>query len=172
LSNGGKSVAVSERSSYSLLKSLTSDARRLDEGSRKRQRLIRTWQRRIDHLQVGFSRTDILRALFLADQLFHERPSGERNRLVIFSDMRQDTADLNLETDKTFDAGAALGRTQKKGLIAGLGNVEVYILGVDNAGKSIAYWNRLREYWLEYFKKAEADVQSYTVLRELRDIEP
>jgi hypothetical protein len=48
----------------------------------------------------------------------------------------------------------------------------VYVLGVDNAGRSLAYWNRLRDYWIEYFKKAGAHVESYSVLRELRGIEP
>jgi hypothetical protein len=104
--------------------------------------------------------------------LFHERPSDWRDVLVIFSDMRQDTADLNLETPEKLDAGAALVRTQKKGLIARLGNVEVYVLGVDNAGKPIAYWDRLREYWLAYFKKAGARVESYSVSREFREPRP
>ena len=137
-----------------------------------RQHLIRTWQKRIDHLQAGFSHTDILGALLLADQLFHDRPSGEKDVLVILSDMRQDTADLNLETTETFDARAALAKTEIKGLVARMENVEVYVLGADNAGNPIGYWNRLRGYWIEYFKKAGANVESYSVLRELRAIEP
>ena len=92
--------------------------------------------------------------------------------VVIFSDMRQDTADLNLESPATFDAKAAVVITEKKGLVARLGNVNRYALGVDNAGKPIAYWERLREYWAEYFKKAGANVQSYSILREFRDLEP
>jgi hypothetical protein len=91
--------------------------------------------------------------------------------LVIFSDMRQDTSDLNLETPAKFDARAAIVRTDKKGLIARLGKVEVYVLGVDNAGKPIAYWNLLQEYWIGYFTKAGAHVQSYSVLRELGALE-
>ncbi len=137
-----------------------------------RQQLVRVWQRRVDHLQLGFSHTDILGALLLADQLFHERASGWRDVLVIFSDMRQDTADLDLETPAKFDAKGALDRTEKNGLISRLGSVEVYVLGVDNAGKPIAYWDLLREYWLDYFAKAGSHVQSYSVLREVRELEP
>jgi len=33
-------------------------------------------------------------------------------------------------------------------------------------GKPIAYWHRLREFWLAYFKKAGAFVLNYSVLRE------
>jgi len=137
-----------------------------------RQQLVRNWQRRVEHLQVGFSHTDILGALLLGDQLFHERPIGWRNVLVIFSDMRQDTADLNLETPARLDVGAALGRTENKGLVARLGDVKVYVLGADNAGRPIAYWDRVRDYWLEYFMKAGARVQRYSVLRELRELDP
>ncbi len=86
--------------------------------------------------------------------------------------MRQDTADLNLETPEKLDSKAAVMKTETKGLIARLENVEVYVLGVDNAGKPLAYWNNLRQYWLEYFKKAGANMRSYLVLRELRGIEP
>ena len=32
-------------------------------------------------------------------------------------------------------------------MIARLQNVEVYVLGADNAGKPIGCWNRLREYY-------------------------
>ncbi len=136
-----------------------------------RRQLVSNWRKRIEHVQDGFPHTDILGALLLVDQLFHERPNGWRNVLVVFSDMRQDTADLNLETPETFDAGAAIVRTEKKRLVAGLANVEVYVLGVDNAGKPLAYWDRLREYWREYFTKAGAHVESYSVLREFRGIE-
>jgi len=47
--------------------------------------------------------------------VFHERPNGSRSVLVISSVMRQDTADLNLETPTEFDA-----KREKKRLIARL----------------------------------------------------
>jgi hypothetical protein len=53
-----------------------------------RQQLVRNWHSRAEHLQVGFSHTDILGALMLADQLFHEKLGGWRDVLIIFSDMR------------------------------------------------------------------------------------
>jgi hypothetical protein len=137
-----------------------------------RQELVRLWQRRIGHLQGEFKHTDILGALILADQLFCLRPNGWRNVLVIFSDMRQDTADLNLETLEMFDSKAALARTEKKGLVASLAYVDVYVVGVDNAGKPIAYWDRLRQYWLAFFAAAGAHVHSYSVLREFQMFEP
>jgi hypothetical protein len=38
-----------------------------------RQQLVRNWQYRTEHLQAGFSHTDILGALMLAEQLFRQR---------------------------------------------------------------------------------------------------
>jgi hypothetical protein len=132
-----------------------------------RQQLARLWQKRIEHLQSGFTHTDILGALLLADQLFHERPNGWRQVLVIFSDMRQNTADLDLETPGKFHSKAALVRIDKKGLIADLANVDVYVLGVDDAGRRIEYWRLLRDFWLGYFAKAGARLESYSPLRRL-----
>jgi hypothetical protein len=136
-----------------------------------RRQLINNWQKRIEHLQGGFKHTDILGALLLAGQFFHERPSGERNMIVILSDMRQNTADLNLETPDKIDARAALMKTETKGLIAKLPNVEVHVMGVDNAGKPISYWNQLRDYWLGYLTKAGAHVESYSVMHDFQNIE-
>jgi len=137
-----------------------------------RRHLVRIWRRRIEHLQGAFSHTDVFGALLLADQLFQERASGWRNVLVILSDMRQDTADLSLETPSEFDVKSALVKTEMKGWIARLGSVQVYVLGVDNAGKPIAYWWQLREYWIDYFNSAGAHVESYSVLREFRNLRP
>lgn len=131
-----------------------------------RQQLVHTWQRRIENVHGRFQHTDIFGALFLAEQLFRARPSGWRNVLVIFSDMRQDTTDLNLESPAKFNAKAALTRTERKGLIAVLENDEVYVLGVDNAGEAITYWDQLRKFWLEYFQEAQANVECYSVLRQ------
>jgi hypothetical protein len=135
-----------------------------------RQELVRLWQRRIEHLPGGFKHTDILGALLLADQLFHERPKGWRNVLVIFSDMRQETNNLNLETPVRLDSKAAVVRSEKRRLIARLENIDVYVLGVDNAGRPIEYWGRLRNFWLGYFARAGANVQSYSILRGLRQL--
>jgi hypothetical protein len=128
-----------------------------------------SWQKRIGHLQGG-SRARISSTLsFLqASYSTKSRTSGE-NVLVIFSDMLHDTAEINMETPDQFDARASLRRTEANRLIARLENVEVDVLGVDNASRRTVYWDRLRGYWFEYFAKAGAHVESYSVLRELRD---
>jgi hypothetical protein len=136
------------------------------------QQLVHAWQSRVDHLQRGFLHTDVLGALLLADQLFHESSNGHRNVLVILSDMRQNTNDLNLETPATLSVPSALAKAEGKGMIANLGNVEVHVLGVDNARKPVPYWKNLQEFWLAYFRKAGASLHNYTVLRGTPSLEP
>jgi hypothetical protein len=87
--------------------------------------------------------------------------------LVIFSDMRQDTAALDLEHPRIVSASLAMSRTEKDRLLPDLRGVEVHVLGVDGAGNDIAYWQTLRDFWSVYFKKAGANLKTYTVLREL-----
>ena len=131
-----------------------------------RTEIVRAWQTKTAHLTPQYGFTDILGALVLTGQLF-EIDAHSPKILIIFSDMRHHTGDLNLETSAEFNAQAALVRTKQHGLTANLRNVDVYVLGADNAGKPTAYWGRLREYWLEYLVKAGCQVRSYSVLREL-----
>ena len=53
-----------------------------------------------------------------------------------------------------------------KSLVASLKDVRVYALGVDGAGKNLACWNSLHEYWSEYFQRSGAQLMGYSVLRE------
>jgi hypothetical protein len=83
-------------------------------------------------LKVGFGQTDILGALLLAEHLFHERLTDQRV-LIVFSDMRQDTMALDLESPDRLDTKTILGKTDRKRLMAELGKVEVYILAARGA---------------------------------------
>ena len=53
-------------------------------------------------------------------------------------------------------ASQAIGVTDHARLIAKLNGVDVYVVGVDAATKSLAYWQSLRDFWTEYFKRAGA----------------
>ncbi|PYU64741.1 MAG: hypothetical protein DMG49_25820, partial [Acidobacteria bacterium] len=131
-----------------------------------RGRLAITFRERAKNLSPTSPKTDILGALLVAADLF--RPSsGRRDVLFIFSDMRQDTLTLDLEHPKVVSASLAMGKAERERLLPDLHGVEVYVLGVDGAGKDIAYWQTLRDFWTAYFKKTGADLKTYTVLREL-----
>ncbi len=129
-----------------------------------RRELLQAWQRRREHLEFDFRHTDILGALVLAEQLFGQMPEGGRNVLVVFSDMRQNTADLNFETSNHIAVRAAVAKTERLGLMANLNEVEVHVLGADNAGRRMNYWTQLRQFWLAYFAKTGARVAEYSAL--------
>jgi len=130
-----------------------------------RRTLIQAWVARTRKLDPQFMHTDIFGALLLASQIFQNSPKG-REVLVIFSDMRENAGNLNFERSKGRDVHLSPAQIAKGRLIPQLQNVEVYVLGADNAGKSMAYWTALRQFWSEYFQSAGASVKAYTVLRE------
>jgi hypothetical protein len=122
------------------------------------QRLASSSQHSIPH-------TDVLGALILAADILGRLPG--RKTLVVFSDMRQSTDELDLERSKTGPNSSALSVVEKLGLIAKLQTVDVYVVGVDGAGKSLPYWNRLRTFWESYFQNGGADLRRYSAVRDL-----
>jgi hypothetical protein len=134
--------------------------------SAARRQLVSAWQGRSAHLIPNASRTDILGALLVTGQLFQERSGGGRKVLVIYSDMRQATPALNLETPAAVPVNSALIKVGKASPVPDLEHVEVYALGVDAAGKEPAHWDSLRQFWANYFQMVSASLRSYSTLRE------
>jgi hypothetical protein len=130
------------------------------------RQLAALWQRRSAQLKPNFKYTDILGALLAANQLFDESPKASRRILVVFSDMRHNTPDLDLESLRSVP-GLTTFEEKSKLPIAELRGVEVYSLGADGAGKSIAYWQTLKAFWAEYFQRSGATLRGYLVLRDL-----
>ena len=126
-----------------------------------RWQLVNTWKSRSRNLQPIFPRTDIIGALMLSNQMFEEQTAYKA--LIIFSDMRNDTADLDLASPTSIEPYAAL--LKAKTPLTGLQGAEVFLLGVDNFGKTITYWENLRTFWQGYFHNSKADLLRYTGLR-------
>jgi cell division protein FtsB len=131
-----------------------------------RQQLVAAWQKRSQAFIANFSQTDLLGALVMASQIFEPR-EGRRNVLVILSDMRHETRSLNLAKFSVVPVQPTLDRAAQASLIGDLKGIQVYVLGVDAAGKSVGYWDSLRDFWLAYFEKAGAKVRAYSMLRDL-----
>lgn len=130
-----------------------------------RTQLLNAWQERAKPLQASSPHTDILGACLVASELFRQAPKG-RNVLVVFSDMREESAALNLERPALVPVSSALAKIEKRQLIADLKGVEVWVLGVDGAGKDLAHWQSLRDFWTAYFQKSGAMLKTYSVLRD------
>jgi hypothetical protein len=135
-----------------------------------RNQLALAWRKRTGHLEQGFRRTDLLGALLLAGQLFQQLPPGRRNMLVILSDMRQNTSDLNLEMHTAIVTDMFFAKIKDKRLVADLRGIEVYVLGADNAGRDVSYWSRLHEFWCQYFHETGGRLERYSTLRNADDL--
>jgi hypothetical protein len=83
---------------------------------------------------------------------------------VIFSDMRQSTPCLDLESTKVVPTFSSVGN--RCGEPATLDKVQTYVVGADGAGKPTGYWQSLKKFWQAYFQNARADLLTYTVLRD------
>ena len=90
--------------------------------------------------------------------------------LVLFSDMRNSTSELNLERFQVL--AQAQGAGLPPGIVhADLRNVEVYALGVDGANRSAVYWQDLRQFWVGYLAGSGARVKSFSVLRDVPEFQ-
>ncbi len=78
---------------------------------------------------------------------------------------------LNLERPALVPV-SALAKIEKRKLVADLKGVEVYVLGVDGAGKDLAHWQSLRDFWTAYFQKSGAILKTYSVLRDPPNLGP
>lgn len=80
--------------------------------------------------------------------------------------MRENAGNLKPESLRPCDAHFTIAKFAKGRLLPNLKGVEVYVLGADNAGKSMAYWAALHDFWSQYFQSVGATLKAYTVLRE------
>jgi hypothetical protein len=130
-----------------------------------RAELERVWRARAARLAPSARGTDILGALQLVHELFSSEPGrGGRNVLVIFSDMRNATPTLNLETPHLEDVNSMLKKLERHAEIADLTGVTVYVVGANGGGKNIRDWQAIKEFWIAYFGRAGARCGGYSTL--------
>jgi hypothetical protein len=93
-------------------------------------------------LAPTFPATDILGALRLTSQIFALEQATNRRVLVLFSDMRNHTSELNLETKKGLTVGVeASGLTGRQDY--DLKGVEVFAIGVEQPAMPTDAWQQL-----------------------------
>jgi hypothetical protein len=109
---------------------------------------------------------NIALTVLLAAQIFVQNSGAEDKVLIVYSDMRHSAPNLNLELRNVVPSFSLVnnGGTLP---VADLTAAQVFVRGVDGAGKTITYWKSLRQFWIGYFKRAKAVLRSYSVLREV-----
>lgn len=135
------------------------------------QALSAAWKKRIENLEPTFRQTDLLGALTFAAESF-ARSDAARKRLIIFSDMRQYTAELDLEKPKVIDVRKSLKQVELQGGFAPLRGVEIYVFGAGAHGrdKGTAYWIGLKTFWVEYFRRSGATLRIFSTTREMEEL--
>ena len=120
--------------------------------AREKLVLLKQWQKL--NLKATAKATDILGALFLSAHSMAD--VKEAKVLVVFSDMRNYSPVLDIETPGRIGVTSALAKVEKAGAIPDLKGVRVLCLGVHGAGKTPFYWQGLKEFWQQFFQKAGA----------------
>ena len=117
----------------------------------KKQKLIllREWRKIKQTLKADAVATDICSALYLAASLLP--PSSPDKVIIVLSDMRQATSELDLESPEVIDVNAALQKAKDQDLIPELGGVKAVCLGVSSA-KSVKYAKSLKNFWLRFLR--------------------
>jgi hypothetical protein len=100
-----------------------------------------------------------------------QRPQFEQSRvLVIYSDMRNNMSELNLESSPLLARHRVIN--QYLLYVSRLRRVYVYVRGADAAEKSIEYWQALHEFWTSYFDSIGATVCNYSAFRDVVPLAP
>ncbi|EFK10017.1 conserved hypothetical protein [delta proteobacterium NaphS2] len=129
--------------------------------AREKLRLLNKWKN-LD-LKPTAKKTDILGAANLAAILFSDRPG--KKHLIFFSDMRQCTREMDIETPNQIDCKKALATVTQKGLVPDMQGIQVICLGVHSAKKTPVYWRNLKQFWAAFFHQANAKLVTFTMER-------
>jgi len=127
-----------------------------------RAALLRKWREYSQGLRPIYPQTDIVGGLMVASQVFADQSKTSHKVLVIFSDMKNDTEDLTLDSLLRTPRAAA-GNAP---VIVDLKGVEVQVFGADAGHLSTAQWIWLQNYWSAYLKHAGATLRTYSALRQ------
>jgi hypothetical protein len=125
-----------------------------------RNELVQVWKVRSSKLEPCYRRTDIVGALLLAAQMFDLET--DQKVLVIYSDMRNNTLELNLQLSKDIPSFSRMNDSHKIP-VANFSAVQVFVLGT--AGAPTSSWEGLHQWWRNYFRASGAVLKLYSVLR-------
>ena len=103
--------------------------------------------------------TEILSSLQVAERVLTSFPKPKKV-LVIFSDMIEDSKYYNFERDDLSSQriNQIINRENKDSLLPNLSGVKIYVAGA--VAKDTERYNRIKKFWLEYFKACNANLES------------
>jgi len=125
------------------------------------QSIISEWKSKSRFSTRPYKASDIIGAVYHASLLL--RGKSSEKWLIILSDMRNSTKELDIENMPEIDREKMLSQLGAKGLIPNLTGVNVAVLSVHTTGKAISpiYYQSLENFWRGFFEKAHAEVVTY-----------
>lgn len=126
-----------------------------------RQQLATTAQRLLADTARRSKQTRILDATRLAERVF-KTYLRQKKVLVVFSDMVEDSDRANFARQAPSETGTAklLDEEQRAGRLPDLAGARVYVIGAAASGQPLApaSYANVEHFWLQYFKRAGADL--------------
>ena len=152
----------------SLVKGWTPDAQGVftDDLDRARHQLAANFEAKSAGLTPTAAGTDIIGALWQLKALLESGSNGHSDTVSktiwIFSDMMNESANFNMPALLPAGPEKTVERARANGLMVPLAGYRVYVVGASPAGLSPQMWNVLRTFWTLYFRKAGAELVSYS----------
>ena len=131
----------------------------------ERDRIKKEWKRIEPSLGPEYDASDILGFFYLLEQ---KHKPGTRTIAVLFSDMRNCTTELDLESMRVIPKSAI-----EKVYMPKLKGIDVYVYGVHSLvnrkglTKSHKYWLSLKDFWSEFFKRSGAVLKAFSPMRDI-----
>jgi len=136
-----------------------------------RRNLISEWKNRTQTLKPSTPHSDILGAFRLAADAF-SRSDVPRKVLLILSDMRSDSSDLDLERPDRIDVKRNLDSMEKQKLFAQLSGVDVFAfeVGDHSSKKGSAYGIELADFWNSYVHRSGGSLRVFSTTRDMQGL--
>jgi hypothetical protein len=130
-----------------------------------KQHLINEWRNISKDLRPDAKASDIFGAIALAAYSLQVERNNSKV-LILLSDMRHCNDKVDLERMTVIDE-ALINKVEKKILIPDLTGVKVYVIGAHTIGKDPRYYESLKQFWQQYFKRSGADLKLFTYERRI-----
>ena len=114
---------------------------------------------RIEAFDQKFSHSAILETIGFSAKIFAADHS-EKKRLVMYSDMMQNSPSLSFYAQKSLETAALMSTTRKEELVPVLENVEVLVAGI-GSHESDKKVRELEKYWKAFFEAAKARISYF-----------